>query len=76
MGRIAALTGAQAATASSAAEFDKVFQDLGFRLAFVSDRQELALLFVAAAVLLAAVSGGLSLAWFHPYERRLETPFS
>jgi Ca-activated chloride channel homolog len=76
MARIAALTGAQAATASSVAELDKVFQDLGFRLAFVSDRQELAPLFLAAAVLLAAVSGGLSLAWFHPHERRLETPFS
>lgn len=76
MARIAALTGAQAATASSVAELDKVFQDLGVRFAFVSDRQELALLFLAAAVLLAAVSGGLSLAWFPPHQRRRETPAS
>jgi Ca-activated chloride channel family protein len=76
MARIAALTGAQAATAASVAELDKVFRDLGPRLAFASDQREFALLFVAAAVLLATVSGGLSLPWPHRHERGLETPFS
>jgi hypothetical protein len=76
MARIAALTGAQAATAGSVAELDKVFQDLGPRLAFVTDQREFALLFVAAAVLLAAVSGGLRLGRFHRHGRGLETPSS
>jgi Ca-activated chloride channel family protein len=76
MARIAALTGGQAATAGSVAELDKVFQDLGPRLALVTDQREFALLFIAAAVLLAAVSGGLRLARFHRHGRGLETPSS
>jgi Ca-activated chloride channel homolog len=61
MAGIAALSGARAANASSAAELETVFADLGARLALVRDRQELALPFVVAAALLAAAGAGLAL---------------
>lgn len=60
---IAETTDAQYFTAPSTEDLERIYADLGSRIGFVEDRQEIGFAFAAAAVALAALGTGLAVAW-------------
>ena len=60
---IAELTGGSYFEAPTEDDLRKVYEDLGSRIGYVKERREVTAAFAAAALVLAATGGGLSLAW-------------
>ena len=65
--RIADATGGKFFTAPSNRDLKGVYRDLGSRIGFVKERQEVTVVFAAGALLLLVVGGALSLAWFNRF---------
>jgi Ca-activated chloride channel homolog len=61
---IARISGGQAFTAPSADNLERIYRRLGTKIGFVRQDQEITVAFAAAALLLLAAGGALSLAWF------------
>jgi Ca-activated chloride channel family protein len=62
--QIAQRSGGQAFTAPSADNLERIYRQIGTRIGFVRQDQEITVAFAAAALLLLAAGGALSLAWF------------
>ena len=62
--RIADVTGARFFAAPSDRELRSIYRELGSKIGFVKERQEVTVLFAAAALLLMVAGMTLSLAWF------------
>jgi Ca-activated chloride channel family protein len=62
--RIAEVTGARFFAAPSDRELRSIYRELGSKIGFVKERQEVTVLFAAAALLLMVAGMTLSLAWF------------
>jgi Ca-activated chloride channel family protein len=62
--RIADVTGARFFAAPSDRELKSIYRQLGSKIGFVKERQEVTVLFAAAALLLLVAGMTLSLAWF------------
>lgn len=60
---IAETTDAQYFTAPSTEDLERIYADLGSRIGFVEDRQEVSFAFAGAALALAALGAGLAIAW-------------
>jgi len=65
--RIADTTGGKFFTAPSNRDLKGVYRDLGSRIGFVKERQEVTVVFAAGALLLLVAGGALSLAWFNRF---------
>jgi Ca-activated chloride channel homolog len=61
---IAQRTGGQAFTAPTATNLERIYRRIGTRIGFVRQDQEITVAFAAAALLLLAAGGALSLIWF------------
>jgi Ca-activated chloride channel homolog len=61
---IAQRSGGQAFTAPSATNLERIYHQIGTRIGFVRQDQEITVAFAAASLLLLAAGGALSLAWF------------
>jgi Ca-activated chloride channel homolog len=62
--RVADATGGRFFTAPSAKDLRAIYRDLGSKIGFVKQRQEITVIFAAAALLLLVAGAGLSLIWF------------
>ena len=62
--RVADATGGRFFTAPSAKDLKAIYHDLGSKIGFVKQRQEITVIFAAAALLLLVAGAGLSLIWF------------
>ena len=62
--RVADATGGRFFTAPSAKDLKAIYRDLGSKIGFVKQRQEITVIFAAAALLLLVAGAGLSLIWF------------
>jgi Ca-activated chloride channel family protein len=62
--RIADLTGARFFAAPSSKELKSIYRELGSKIGFVKERQEVTVVFSAAALLCMVAGVALSLAWF------------
>ncbi len=65
--RIADTSGGKFFTAPSNRDLKGVYRDLGSRIGFVKERQEVTVVFAAGALLLLVAGGALSLAWFNRF---------
>jgi Ca-activated chloride channel family protein len=65
--RIAEVTGGKFFTAPSSRDLKTVYRDLGSRIGFVKERQEVTVVFAAAALLFVVAGGALSLLWFNRF---------
>jgi Ca-activated chloride channel homolog len=65
--RVADVTGGKFFTAPSNRDLKGVYRDLGSRIGFVKERQEVTVVFAAGALLLLVAGGALSLAWFNRF---------
>ena len=63
--RLADLTGGRAYDAPSSRDLKSVYDEVGSTIGFVKQRQEMTVAFTAAAVVLLAAGGILSLLWFN-----------
>ena len=62
--RIAEITGGQFFAAPTAADLRAVYRDIGSRIGFDYEKQEVTAAFAAASAVLLALGGGLALRWF------------
>ncbi len=62
--RIADATGGRFFVAPSSKDLKAIYHDLGSKIGFVRQRQEVTVIFAAAALLLLVAGAGLSLIWF------------
>jgi Ca-activated chloride channel family protein len=62
--RIADLTGARFFAAPSSRELKSIYRELGSKIGFVKEKQEVTVVFSAAALLCMVAGAVLSLAWF------------
>ena len=62
--RIAQATGGRFFTAPSAKDLRSIYRDLGSKIGFVKQHQEVTVVFAAAALLLLVAGAALSLGWF------------
>jgi Ca-activated chloride channel family protein len=62
--RIAEVTGARFFAAPTDRELRGIYRELGSRIGFVRQRQEVTVVFAAAGLLLVVAGMALSLAWF------------
>jgi Ca-activated chloride channel family protein len=65
--RIAEVTGGKFFSAPSSRDLKTVYRDLGSRIGFVKERQEVTVVFAAAALLFVVAGGALSLLWFNRF---------
>jgi Ca-activated chloride channel family protein len=65
--RVAEVTGGKFFTAPSNRDLKAVYHDLGSRIGFVKERQEVTVVFAAAALLFVVAGGALSLLWFNRF---------
>ena len=65
--RVAEITGGKFFTAPSSRDLKTVYRDLGSRIGFVKERQEVTVVFAAAALLFVVAGGALSLLWFNRF---------
>jgi Ca-activated chloride channel homolog len=65
--RVAEVTGGKFFTAPSNRDLKTVYHDLGSRIGFVKERQEVTVVFAAAALLFVVAGGALSLIWFNRF---------
>jgi Ca-activated chloride channel family protein len=65
--RVAEVTGGKFFTAPSSRDLKTVYRDLGSRIGFVKERQEVTVVFAAAALLFVVAGGALSLLWFNRF---------
>jgi len=65
--RVAEVTGGKFFTAPSNRDLKAVYRDLGSRIGFVKERQEVTVVFAAAALLFVVAGGALSLLWFNRF---------
>jgi len=65
--RVADITGGKFFTAPSNRDLKGVYRDLGSRIGFVKERQEVTVVFAAGALLLLVAGGALSLVWFNRF---------
>jgi Ca-activated chloride channel family protein len=65
--RVAEVTGGKFFTAPSNRDLKTVYRDLGSRIGFVKERQEVTVVFAAAALLFVVAGGALSLLWFNRF---------
>jgi Ca-activated chloride channel homolog len=65
--RVAEVTGGKFFTAPSSRDLKTVYHDLGSRIGFVKERQEVTVVFAAAALLFVVAGGALSLIWFNRF---------
>jgi Ca-activated chloride channel family protein len=65
--QLAEQTGGRSYAAPSSRDLKSVYDDLGSRIGFVEQRQEITVVFTAAAVLLLTAGGTLSLLWFNRF---------
>ena len=63
--QLAEQTGGRAFAAPSSRDLTAIYDDLGSKIGFVKERQEITVAFTATAVLLLAAGGVLSLLWFN-----------
>jgi Ca-activated chloride channel homolog len=61
---LAERTGGRSFAAPDSRELQSVYDDLGSRIGFVKERQEITVAFTATALVLVAAGGALSLLWF------------
>lgn len=62
--RVADATGGRFFIAPSSKDLKAIYHDLGSKIGFVKQRQEITVIFAAAALLLLVAGAGLSLVWF------------
>jgi Ca-activated chloride channel family protein len=62
--RVADATGGRLFVAPSSKDLRAIYHDLGSKIGFVRQRQEITVIFAAAALLLLVAGAGLSLIWF------------
>ena len=62
--RVAEATGGRFFAAPSSKDLKGIYRDLGSKIGFVKQRQEVTVIFAAAALLLLVAGAGLSLIWF------------
>jgi Ca-activated chloride channel family protein len=62
--RIAEATGGRFFTAPSSRDLKGIYHDLGSKIGFIKERQEITVVFAAASLLLLVAGAGLSLIWF------------
>ena len=62
--RIAEATGGRFYTAPSSRDLKGIYRDLGSKIGFVKQKQEITVVFAAASLLLLVAGAGLSLIWF------------
>ncbi|HZD72060.1 MAG TPA: VWA domain-containing protein [Actinomycetes bacterium] len=62
--RVADATGGRFFAAPSSKDLKSIYRDLGSKIGFVKERQEITVIFAAAALLLLVAGAGLSLIWF------------
>jgi Ca-activated chloride channel homolog len=62
--RVADATGGRFFTAPSNKDLKAIYHDLGSKIGFVKQRQEITVIFAAGALLLLVAGAGLSLVWF------------
>jgi Ca-activated chloride channel homolog len=65
--RVAEVTGGKFFTAPSSRDLKAVYRDLGSRIGFVKERQEVTVVFAAAALLFVVAGGAMSLLWFNRF---------
>jgi Ca-activated chloride channel family protein len=65
--QLAQQTGGRSYAAPSSRDLQSVYDDLGSKIGFVKERQEITVAFTATAVLLLAAGGMLSLRWFNRF---------
>jgi Ca-activated chloride channel family protein len=65
--RVAEVTGGKFFTAPSNRDLKAVYRDLGSRIGFVKERQEVTVVFAAAALLFVVAGGAMSLLWFNRF---------
>ena len=65
LARIAERTGAEFFAAPGEAELNRVYEEIGSRVGFVEEEQEVTFLFAAAGALLLLAGAGLSAFWFN-----------
>jgi Ca-activated chloride channel family protein len=62
--RVAEATGGRFFAAPTSKDLKGIYHDLGSKIGFVKQRQEVTVIFAAAALLLLVAGAGLSLIWF------------
>ena len=62
--RVADATGGRFFAAPTGKDLKSIYHDLGSKIGFVKQRQEITVVFAAAALLLLVAGAGLSLVWF------------
>ncbi len=65
--RVAQMTGGRFFSAPTAADLQAVYQDIGTRVAYAQEEQEVTYAFVAAGAVLLAAGGALALTWFNRF---------
>ncbi len=64
---VAQMTGGRFFRAPTAADLQAVYQDIGTRVAYAQEEQEVTYAFVAAGAVLLAAGGVLALTWFNRF---------